>query len=75
MTDEMKRVAAEPCRCVTCWDCKGSGSYWVDWRGHYVGNRGDDLDEMEYCDSCGGSGITETCDRCQLLDEMDNQAA
>lgn len=72
MTEEIKRVEAEPCRCVPCADCEGSGSYWVDSWGRYTGqHRSDDLDEMEPCDTCGGSGISETCDRCQLLTEMD----
>lgn len=73
MTEEMKRVAAEPCHCVSCGDCGGSGSIWVDFKGRYLGNyRSDDFDEMEPCDTCGGSGTSETCDRCQLLEEMED---
>lgn len=66
------KVAAEPCRCVTCGDCGGSGNVWFSFGGEYLGNRRcDDLDSMEPCEDCGGSGIVETCDRCQLLMEMD----
>jgi len=65
-------VEKEPCRCRACADCRGSGAVWFDWNGKYLGNsRSDDLDDMETCDSCGGSGIVETCDRCQLLRDMD----
>lgn len=71
MTEEMTRVSAEPCRCVSCPNCDGRGSYAVNMRGQYIGpSRTDDLDDLETCESCGGSGITETCDRCQLLEEM-----
>lgn len=74
MTEQMKTVAAEPCRCVPCGDCGGTGNVWFDFRGRYLGNhRSDDLDDLEPCDSCGGSGITETCDRCQLLNDMDHE--
>lgn len=76
MTEGMKRVSAEPCRCVSCPDCGGKGSYAVDMRGRYVGPYlTDDLDDLETCESCGGCGITETCDRCQLLEEMDHENA
>lgn len=68
-----KKVEAEPCRCVNCGECRGSGSVWFAFGGkEYLGNsRCDDLDELETCEGCGGSGIVETCDRCQLLEEMD----
>lgn len=73
MTEESKRVSAEPCRCVSCHDCDGKGNYAVNMRGQYIGpSRTDDLDDIEMCESCGGSGIIETCDRCQLLEEMDD---
>lgn len=73
MTDEMKKVAAEPCHCVRCDDCRGSGTIWVDWRGRYLGNHcSDDLDEPEQCENCGGRGIVEVCPRCELLEDMDH---
>lgn len=68
-----KQVQAEPCHCVRCGECGGSGNIWLDFKGQYLGNhRCDDLDEMEMCEGCGGSGIIETCDRCQLLEDMDH---
>lgn len=74
MNAEIERVSAEPCRCVSCHDCDGRGSYAVNIRGQYIGpGRTDDLDDYETCEGCGGSGISETCDRCQLLDELDNE--
>ena len=64
------QLEAQPCECVSCESCNGSGSIWFDIGGRYRGkNRCDDLDEMEFCDSCGGSGTIEVCDRCaQLMD-------
>ena len=61
---DAERVAVT-CRCVRCGTCNGSGSIWFDYRGKYLGNqRSDDLDELEICDDCGGSGISEECDEC-----------
>lgn len=75
MTEAMKKVSDEPCRCVNCHDCNGSGSIWLDFRGRYLGSsRCDDLDELEICESCGGCGIVETCSRCEMLEEMDDDA-
>ena len=66
------KVESEPCRCVSCDECNGFGFIWVDLRGHYLGrHRSDDMDETERCEGCGGSGIIEECDRCQVLREMD----
>jgi len=65
-------IESEPCTCVRCGECGGSGTIWLDFNGRYLGNRRcDDLDEMETCEECGGSGIVEVCARCQLLIEMD----
>lgn len=73
MTEEMEKVAAEPCHCVSCGECDGNGRIWLDFSGRYLGNhRRDDLDQMDSCDSCGGSGIVETCSRCELLDELEH---
>ena len=67
-------VASETCNCVRCPDCGGSGSYWIDQRGHYLGqHRSDDMDDLEHCDSCGGSGITEVCGRCEYLADLDRE--
>ena len=53
------------CRCVRCGGCEGSGYIWVDMRGRYIGaHRTDDLDDMELCPDCQGSGISEECEVC-----------
>uniref|UniRef100_A0A6M3JKC8 Uncharacterized protein n=1 Tax=viral metagenome TaxID=1070528 RepID=A0A6M3JKC8_9ZZZZ len=53
------------CKCVSCPECGGSGIVWVSFSGKYMGkHRCDDLDEMERCDFCYGSGISEECDEC-----------
>lgn len=78
-TPEMQKaidaVNARPCDCVICHECRGSGDVWYSFggpgRGKYLGSsRWDDLDEMESCDVCNGSGIVERCDRCDELDEL-----
>lgn len=53
------------CECVRCGACDGTGSIWLDFAGRYLGNhRCDDLDVLEHCEECGGSGISETCYQC-----------
>ncbi len=61
MTPQAK-LEAEPCRCVTCPDCRGSGRW------------GGDVVDWEVCETCGGLGVVEVCDRCQLLEDMDHEA-
>jgi hypothetical protein len=60
-------VPVRHCTCVSCGECGGSGTVWFAFGGReYLGNsRCDDLDEMETCEECRGSGITEMCDYCQ----------
>lgn len=70
MGEAMKKVEDEPCKCVHCSFCDGSGNLWVDLGGEFHKHRLDDLGDLETCDECSGSGIIETCDRCQLLEEM-----
>lgn len=55
------------CSCVTCPECRGSGTVWFAIGGtRYLGaQRCDDCDEMECCEECGGSGIFDICDNCQ----------
>jgi hypothetical protein len=65
MTDAMKKVADEPCQCVRCDDCKGTGNI------RYSSNQFDE-DDTEPCDMCRG-GISEVCSRCELLEDMDHQ--
>ena len=62
--DARKRVAEEPCRCVRCSFCNGSGTMRVET------NTWPEYD-LESCDICCGSGIVETCGRCELLEDMD----
>lgn len=58
-----EQVNAEPCKCVRCSWCRGTGRY-----------RGDDIwDESEPCEECGGLGITEACGRCEYLEELDRE--
>jgi hypothetical protein len=65
------------CECVSCSECGGTGTVWFafpgpDRGGKYLGNhRCDDLDEIEYCMSCGGSGSVETCYECAEAMEDD----
>lgn len=60
-----------PCECVICSECGGSGRVWFSFpgpgrEGKYLGNhRCDDLDEMDTCSICGGSGVSEVCHECQ----------
>lgn len=58
------------CECVRCSECGGQGTVYFafpgpDRGGKYLGNsRNDDLDEMERCYACNGSGIVEACNEC-----------
>lgn len=53
------------CKCVICDECKGSGNIWVDYKGKYLGNnRCDDMDELDTCPECDGSGLSEICYEC-----------
>ncbi len=67
-----KQLEAQPCECVRCPDCKGTGNVWFSFGGkRYLGaHRSDDLDEMETCENCS-NGILETCDRCAQLEEYE----
>lgn len=61
------------CTCVSCAECRGSGSVWFSFSNRYLGNsRCDDLDDLRTCEECGGSGLSEMCDVCQ--DERDVDA-
>lgn len=76
MQEAIDAVLARPCQCVSCGECRGSGSVWYSMggagRGTYLGHhRWDDLDEIETCDVCGGHGIVEMCDRCGELEGLE----
>lgn len=70
-------MSEQKCKCVPCADCGGSGRVWFafpgpDRGGRYLGNhRCDDLDEMDGCHGCEGSGIVETCEHCIEADYED----
>ena len=61
-------LEAEPCHCVACSFCKGSGTVYYDLSGHVRNFMMDDLDSPEPCDECG-NGVVEQCDRCVMLDD------
>ena len=65
-------LIARECYCVACPDCNGSGSIWVDFNGRYLGNsRCDDLDQLEACEVCRGSGVSEVCENCaEFVEEL-----
>lgn len=74
MKRERESMAAQPCECVSCADCGGSGIVWFSFDGEYLGRRHcDDLDRMEPCDTCYGRGTVETCTRCIELEIMDEE--
>lgn len=57
----LKRLYAQPCRCVSCATCHGTGE---------VMTFSYEVDEFERCpDYCSG-GITEVCDRCAEIEEI-----
>jgi hypothetical protein len=68
------RLEAEPCECVSCGDCGGTGTVYYDIGGNYVGEHmHDDMDSPESCDMCSG-GTVDECDRCILLNDYDREA-
>jgi hypothetical protein len=67
----LTKLESEPCTCLTCGECKGTGNvYW--FLGKYCGphHPGDDLANLEPCDSCH-NGVIELCDRCAALEDYD----
>jgi hypothetical protein len=58
-------MSEKRCTCISCGSCGGTGNVWFTFDGKYLGkHRTDDLDELERCDDCEGSGISEECDYC-----------
>ncbi len=58
-----EELNAQPCRCDLCRTCHGRGSVLDPHSDPWV-------NEYE-CTDCDG-GITETCDRCSLLIEIEH---
>jgi DnaJ-class molecular chaperone len=67
--NERAALNAQPCQCVSCGTCRGSGHVWLPTRDVWP------EDEISRCDDCDGSGITEQCDRCTALYELDRMDA
>lgn len=61
-------LESEPCECVCCPICKGTGTVYY-LLGEYCGPHHpcDDLAEPESCEECS-NGVAETCDRCNQLE-------
>jgi len=60
------------CTCIPCSECRGSGTVWFSFSGKYLGShRSDDLDEMDTCDECRGSCVSEICEYCLEKQEED----
>jgi hypothetical protein len=61
------------CECVLCDECRGTGRVWYSFSGRYLGNkRCDDLDSLDSCAQCNGSGFSEICDKCRQEQYDDN---
>jgi DnaJ-class molecular chaperone len=52
------------CHCVCCAACGGSGQ--VEYQTHSYPEW-----DLETCEDCGGTGITETCESCQIAREVE----
>ena len=61
---QMAQVEKEVCHCIRCGECMGSGSIRVDCDGWPEW-------DLETCETCGGDGVAELCDRCILLRDLD----
>ena len=62
------------CTCVDCPLCKGSGQVRSSSNDDYLGTgRCDDMDELECCAYCHGSGIDDYCDYCFEQEELHEQ--
>jgi hypothetical protein len=74
LRDAMSALYKQPCCCVSCSVCGGTGNIRVryDALGRMSEGYGDDLDDLEPCDQCHG-GVTEECERCIELNELDGQ--
>lgn len=51
------------CTYSPCPECGGTGGVWISFNGEHIGRyRIDDLDELDVCPECNGSGIFQECD-------------
>ena len=65
------------CTCVSCPECHGNRVVWFTFRHkEYLGlRRCDDLDELETCEECRGSGLADgPCDYCMEREEEENRS-
>lgn len=63
---------ANKCTCVSCSSCRGTGNVWFTFNGKYLGNhRSDDMDQLETCYDCDGSGLSEVCEFCMDARDWD----
>lgn len=54
------------CKCKPCTYCKGTGDIWVDpFTGKVVTGIHDDMDELNTCEQCHGTGVGDMCDDCE----------
>ena len=54
------------CKCTICPVCGGTGYVWYSSNGEYLGKgRCDDMDILEDCEVCEGTGIEFCCYECQ----------
>ncbi len=67
----IKELEEQPCTCIRCPHCNGSGNVWWLLGKYYGANHPcDDLAELEWCEVCS-NGILETCDRCAQLEHYE----
>lgn len=63
----LNELRGQPCTCVRCGDCNGQGRLMIE------SNLGYPQDEPECCEQCDGTGFVESCDRCDLLAELEQE--
>ena len=62
----IEELRKAPCECVSCVTCRGTGRLWTS------SSMNQPFDEDFPCDECY-QGIVETCDRCHLMVEYENE--